>query len=149
MISTCIYFCIISFAAVAAVGSVAACGDERAAADEVERVALRQFNARTRAGGGGGIGSRAGKRCARGDVEVHRALNLQAAAARGRVGETEVARDVVVRRVTCAAERLPRRGASIQRRPVGRGGLRLLIDRSPFVLCPRARDCRQQHGEHH
>ena len=76
-------------------------------------------------------------------------MNLQAAAARGRVGETEVARDVVVRRVTCAAERLPRGGARAQRRPVRLFGLRLPVDRLPAVLRPRARDCRQQQGEHH
>ena len=90
MISTCIYFCIISFAAVAAVGSVAACGDERAAADEVERVALRQFNAGTGASGPAGIVAHAGHSLARGDVEIDRAEDGEAAAARRRVGEAEV-----------------------------------------------------------
>ena len=69
--------------AVAAVGSVAARGVQRAAADDVERVARRQFNARAAADGGGGIGSRAGNRFAGGDVEIHRAEDGQAAAARG------------------------------------------------------------------
>ena len=133
MTSIYIYFCIISARAVAAVGRIAAVGVQRAAADEVERVALRQLNAGTGARLSAGIGSRAGKRCAGGDVEIHRALDGEAAAADGRIGETEVARGVIVRHGICAAQRPPRRGASAQRRPVRLSGLRLPGDHIPVV----------------
>ena len=73
-----------------------------------------------------------------GDVEIHRAQNGQAAAAGVAVGETEVARGVIVRRGACAAERLSRGGAGAQCRPVGRGGLCLHIDRLPIALYPRS-----------
>jgi hypothetical protein len=57
--------CIIAIAAIAAIGHLAARGIHRAAADEVERVALRQFNADTGARLSAGIGACAGQRLAR------------------------------------------------------------------------------------
>ena len=61
--------CIIAVAAIAAVGSIAARGIHRTAADEAERVALGQFDTGTATRGSAGIGSRAGQRRAGGDVK--------------------------------------------------------------------------------
>ena len=90
--------------------------------------------------------ARAGHGHAGGDVEIHRAEDGDAAAARRRVGEAEVACDVVVRRVTCTAERPPRGGARAQRRPVRLFGLRHCIDSIPFVLCQRPLHYRAEQG---
>ena len=140
--------CVTAIAAVAAVGSLAARGIHRAATDEVERVALGQFDAGTATRQSAGIGACAGDGLALRHVEIHRAPDGQSAAARYSVGETEVVRGVIVRRGVSTAERLARRGASIQCRPVGLGGLRLLIHRSPFVLCPRPlHDGAEQQGK--
>ena len=129
-------------AAIDAVGSITASGIDGAPAEKVERVVLGKFYTRTSASLSAGIGSHAGKRRARGDVEIYRALNGQSAAADRGVSEREVARDVIVRCGSCAAQRLPRCGASIQGRPVCRGGLRRGIDRLPFIVGP----CALRHG---
>ena len=65
--------CISALKAIAAVGRLATCGDNLAAADEAERVALRQFNARTGTRGSVSIGTRTGNGLPRGDEEMHRA----------------------------------------------------------------------------
>ena len=99
--------CIISVAAIAAVGSLTARGVDGAAADEVERVARCQLNTCAATCGSAGIGSRAGKRYARGDVEIYRTQDGQAAAASVAVGEREIAVGIVISGSTCCTQRLP------------------------------------------
>ena len=63
--------CVAAIAAIAAIRRIATRGVQRTAADEEERVVRCQLNARAAAGGGGGIGSRAGDGYALGQVEIH------------------------------------------------------------------------------
>ena len=140
-------FCVIAVAAIAAVGSIAARGIHRTAANDVERVTLGQLDTGTATRGSAGIGSRAGQRRAVGDVKIHRAPDGQAAAACVAVGETEVRIGVIVRRVTRTAERLSRSGACIQGRPVCRGGLCQCIDFIPVVLRPSSLCNRAQQSD--
>ena len=111
---------IFTVVAMVAAFPVTACGLQPAVAEKVERVARRQFNTRTATRDSGivGFGTRASNRFSRGDVEIHCAPDGQTAAADGRVGETEVARGVIVRRGACRANRVPCRGTRIQGRPV-------------------------------
>ena len=123
--------------AIATVGSIAARGIQRAATEEVKRVALRQLDASTGAPLSIGIGSRAGDGHAIGHVEIHSAQDGQAAAANRGIAERKVRVGVVVRRATCCAERLSCRGAFGQGRPVCRGSPCHGIDFIPTGLCPR------------
>ena len=112
-IITIIPICVTAITTVAAIRRIATRGVQRTAADEVERVVRCQLNARTGTSGALGIGSRAGDGYALGQVEIHRALDGQAAAASRAVGERDIPRDVIVRRSACHAKRLSRSGTFI------------------------------------
>ena len=133
-----IQICVTAIAAIAAVGSIAARGIQRAATEEVKRVALRQLDASTAAHLSVGMGSRAGDGHAIGHVEIHSAQDGQAAAANRGIAERKVRAGVVVRRATCCAERLSRRGPLSKLCPICRIGLRNCIDFIPTGLRPRS-----------
>ena len=139
--------CVCAVCAIATIRSIAARGIHRALANDPERVALRQLNAGTGTRLSAGIGSRAGDGYALGQVEIHRALDGQAAAASRAVAEREARVGVVIRRSTCRAERLSRRGAFGQGRPVCRCGIGHCIDLFPTGLRPRSLHHGAEQGE--
>ena len=142
-----IHICVTAIAAIAAVGSIAARGIQRAATEEVKRVALRQLDAGTAAHLSVGMGSRAGDGHAIGHVEIHSAQDGQAAAASIAVSEREVRVGVAVRRGACCANRLSRRGPLSKLCPICRIGLRNCIDFIPTGLRPRSLHYGAEQGE--
>ena len=83
------------------------------------------------------MGSRTGNRFAGGYVEIDRAQDGQAAAARVAVGEGAVEGGIIICSGACRTERLARRGVVSQVNPVCTGAVRPKANQIPVVFLSR------------